>query len=515
LQDLNRYITDPGVKPAEICIEINELTRDTLFNRLIENGEDIKITDKGKTIGRINNAKFLSDYMAENQKNLEFYKNIFEKIKIGICIIDAEGRVIEWNKCIEEIYGISREKILGKNIKEFFKEPVNFNALKSRSEFLHMNNDELEGRNAIVDAYPIYLGDKFLGVISTDYSKKQINELYESLQKANKKITELQNKILKFDTDNTTDLFIGQSRLMRKQLDIADKIAQTDVPILISGESGVGKEVFARYIHTKSGREGAFVAINCSAIPDNLFESMFFGYKRGAFTGANERGQKGYFELAHKGTLFLDEIGEMPLAQQAKLLRVLQENKYLPLGAEKENFADVRFITATNVELNAAIEEKRFREDLYYRIKGIKIYIPSVRARSEDIPELLNYFLRINNRKYNKKIAAFSDAAMHILQQYSWPGNIREIKSNVQQMVIMAADKIIKEEDISDDIRYVVSNNMLNKDKGLIAMLDRYEQYLIREALVNADGDIKFAAKSLGVPRSTLYYKLEKFRIKY
>ena len=241
--------------------------------------------------------------------------------------------------------------------------------------------------------------------------------------------------------------FIVNDETTKKALEIAKKAAKTDVPVMLLGESGVGKEEFAKFIHKESGRKGKFIAINMSAIPDNLIESELFGYVKGAFTDAVSD-KKGLFELANGGTLFLDEIAEMPYHLQSKLLRVLQEKEFFPLGSTKAIKVDVRIISATNQNVEKLIKENRFREDLYYRLSTIPIYIPPLRERKNDILPIAKEILKNAVREFNLGEKILSPEAEKALLEYNWPGNIRELINVIKRAVILSDGKEIKKKDL-------------------------------------------------------------------
>jgi len=270
----------------------------------------------------------------------------------------------------------------------------------------------------------------------------EIEDLIKAIE--NKRIfkEKTKNKKIEIKTE-----FIAKDKNTLRVLEIAKKVAPTDVNVMLLGESGVGKEEFAKFIHYNSGRKGKFIAINMSAIPEHLIESELFGYVKGAFTDANAD-KKGLFELAEGGTLFLDEIGEMPYNLQAKLLRVLQEREYFPLGSTKAKKIDVRIISATNQNLEKNIKEGKFREDLYYRLSTIPIEIPPLRERKNDILPIAKFILEKTLKEYNLENKKFSKEAEKELIEYSWPGNIRELINVVQRAAILSEGDIIKPKDL-------------------------------------------------------------------
>lgn len=312
----------------------------------------------------------------------------------------------------------------------------------------------------------------------------------------------------------------GNSKVMRSTLEAVEKIAMSEgTTILLEGESGVGKEMIARYIHSISNRrEGPFIAINCGAIPKELAESELFGSEKGAYTGAGDKTRIGKFELADGGTLLLDEIGELSLDLQVKLLRVLQDKKFFRLGGTKEISVNVRIIAATNRDLRQAISEKAFREDLFYRLNVASIRIPPLRERKEDIPLLAMAFIDEFNKLMNRNIKRISSEALEMMQNYSWPGNVRELRNTIERAVLLTSGDELKPEHLNflekenqtktiDDDQYI-----LKIPKTGIKM-DQVIRDLIIKTLEITDGNQIQAAKVLGISRSKLRYRMEQLKI--
>ncbi len=314
---------------------------------------------------------------------------------------------------------------------------------------------------------------------------------------------------------------IGESQQMKAVKQILEKIAPTDSAVLISGESGTGKELAAKFIHKASPRrDKRFVPINCACIPENLLESELFGYERGAFTGASQM-KLGLIELAHGGTLFLDEIGELPLHLQAKLLRVLQERLIQRVGGLKEIFVDIRLLAATNQDLHIAIEQKRFRQDLFYRLNVINVEMPPLRERTEDIPLLANYFISRIGPRLRKPDVSITPAAMELLNQYSWPGNVRELENVIERMLVLLDGDTITADGIPVDIREGIKVAAPQVSEPVIRTVPidyreartRFESEYIRELLEKTSGSVTEAARLSGISRRNLYEKLEKLGI--
>jgi two-component system NtrC family response regulator len=327
---------------------------------------------------------------------------------------------------------------------------------------------------------------------------------------ANFKKIENENMQLKDFVKNTfRPNLIGKSPKFKTVMNLIEKVAETDAPVLLYGESGTGKELFAKQIHYQSNRATKpFVAVNCAAIPENLFESELFGHKKGSFTGA-DRDKTGKIKNADKGTLFLDEIGEIPLDMQAKLLRFLQEGEIQPVGAGSLEYVNVRVIAATNKNLEILVEKGQFREDLYYRLNIFPITIPPLRERKEDIPELVDFFLK----KYGYKHIQVDKDILAKLQNYDWPGNIRELENAVYRMAILAKDGRLTIDFLNkgtDNVKSCLTLNLPNDSFDILA----FEKEIILKSLEKFNGNKSKAAEYLCIPRHVLLYRLEKYEIK-
>ncbi len=332
-------------------------------------------------------------------------------------------------------------------------------------------------------------------------------------------ITQQQNDILILQqmlsvyADPSKNHMLGTSLKMQSLRESAQKVAQIPfVNILLTGESGTGKNLLARYIHTFSQNpDQPFIEINCAAIPDHLLESELFGYEKGAFTNATTA-KKGLLEEADGGTLFLDEIGELPIALQAKLLHVLDDKGFRRLGSNKEIHVQFRLIAATNRDLQTLVSEKKFREDLLFRLNVVQITLPPLRELETDVLEIAAHLIRHFNAKFNKKVEGFSKQAQQALLTYHWPGNVRELSNIIERAMIFASSDIIQEEDL---LFQKPQNNVTHKwhipNEGL--NLDNLEKELIQEALKKANGNKTSAAKLLGLTRDTLRYRLEKHNL--
>ena len=318
---------------------------------------------------------------------------------------------------------------------------------------------------------------------------------------------------LRRQTPSESSGIVYASRQMEELLRKASLYAKSDAPVLILGESGVGKELLARYIHRESGRSGKFVSINCAAIPENLFESELFGYTKGAFTGALSD-KPGLFEEADGGTLFLDEVGELPLPLQAKLLRVLQEGEVRRLGSNRTEKIDVKLVAATNRDLKELISQGKFREDLYYRLNVLTLEIPPLRERPEDVVTLTGYFLKKFSSKYGKEVE-MTPEALEILLSYPFPGNVRELENLIHRLVITSSGAI-KPEDLKDLATSESGSNgafTVDFSEPLPQKVARLEKVMIEEALKRTGYVQTKAAKLLGIDEKSLRYKRRKYGI--
>ncbi|HEY5691366.1 MAG TPA: sigma-54 dependent transcriptional regulator [Cyclobacteriaceae bacterium] len=343
--------------------------------------------------------------------------------------------------------------------------------------------------------------EKLLATIYSSLRLRESRNEIESLRIKNKEINQALNE--KFSD------IIGQSQPMQRIFQTIERVAHTDANVLILGENGTGKELIARAIHRNSSRKHeSFVSVDLGSITETLFESELFGHKKGAFTDAKED-RAGRFELANKGTLFLDEIGNLSMPLQAKLLAVLQNRKVSRVGANKETPVDIRLICATNMPLYEMVKENRFRQDLLYRINTIEVEIPPLRDRFEDIPLLANHFLKHYATKYGKSLNKLSDAAMIRLNKHNWPGNIRELQHSLERAVILSNSSVLQPEDFN-------FNASTNKEADQQLNLEQFnleevEKILIRKVLKKYNGNITQAAGELGLTRSSLYRRLEKY----
>jgi DNA-binding NtrC family response regulator len=351
--------------------------------------------------------------------------------------------------------------------------------------------------------------------VTKDFDYDQLRSLVRNAserQDLNRQVLTLSAQV----ADQTEREFIvGPSKMTRDIVDLVHKIAKLSATVLILGESGTGKELLARLIHREAGdREAPFIAVNLAAIPKELAESTLFGHERGAFTGAH-RQQLGKFELASNGTLFLDEIGDLRLELQGKLLRAIQEGEIERVGGTKPIKTEFRLITATNIDLEKAVKEGRFREDLFYRINVIPIKMPPLRERAEDIPQLAEFFMQRYNGRFRKQIRGITETTMTVLKKYWWPGNIRELENLVERLVAVSDKDYISEEDLPLEFHFAQLEPAGVRTANLFEdATNTFERNFILRALEKNAWNVTGTAEYLGIPLSTLKYKMDKLDVR-
>lgn len=439
----------------------------------------------------------------------------------GIYITDGNGVTLFINKSYSSMSGIKKEDAVGFHMQDlikkgYFLESASLKVIETKKP-VSIIDCFSNGKKCLATANPVFDENGQIKMVVTNLRdmtelldlKNQLEELYDLNKKYYFELKELRK-----DIENKYNI-IGNSKSMIEIYEIIDRIAETDATVLVLGETGVGKEVVAREIHKNSLRKnGPFIKVNCASIPESLFESEMFGYASGAFTGADNKGKPGLIELANKGTLLLDEIGELSLSSQSKLLRVLEENKVTRVGGTEPINIDVRIIAATNRDLKKEVEKGTFREDLFYRLNVIPIYVPPLRERKEDIPLLSKYFLDLYNSKYNKT-KTLSHKAFELLKWYSWPGNVRQLKNLIERLVLTCPYDIITDDYISGFFGKEEIEELYNLGQGELTLdeaVSTIERQLIQNALKKYRTTRK-AAKALGVSQPTIVRKCKKYGI--
>ena len=490
-------------------------------NTIIANRTAIR--DDEDIVGVLSIFQDVSEY--ENLADqLAVYKELSEQLDViiessydGMWISDANGKVLRVNRASLRFAGAEAEDLVGKDMRELvdggqFDRSATLEVLK-RGTAVSLMQTQHDGKQVMVTGNPVFddQGNIRLVVINardlTELNRLQA-ELEESRLLTQHYRRELSQSHLQHDLSSKV---VMRSPVMMRTYDAAMRVAQVDSSVLLSGESGVGKSLFAKLIHEVSPRkDGPLVRVDCGGIPASLVEAELFGYERGSFTGALDSGKPGYFELAHDGTLFLDEVGELPPTVQAKLLRFLEDNEVVRVGSATPRRINVRIIAATNRDLNRMVQKNQFRRDLYFRLKVVPLHLPSLKERKEDIPLLVHYFLKKFNEKCGtaKKI---SPGALDALYRHSFPGNVRELANLVEQLVVLAPSEVVEQEDLPTSVRTAPSagRNQTGDDTwDLPLAVKRLEQDLIARAILTF-GSQREAAKHLRINHSTISRKVK------
>lgn len=434
----------------------------------------------------------------------------------GMVVVDENSRVTMINNFYLEVLGVTREQALGRHIFELTPHSELPNIVRTgKAQFV--DYWKVGERDFMIIRAPIKKDGKTIGALGKTLFKdmglahvfaRKLAQLEDDLKFYKEELRKIHSAAYTF-----ADI-IGEGFKIQSTIRLAQRTARTTSTVLLTGESGTGKELFAHAIHNDSTRRhGPFIKVNCAAIPEPLLESELFGYVEGAFTGARKDGKPGKFELANHGTIFLDEIGDMSLTMQAKLLRVIQEPEIERIGGTQPYKIDVRIIAATNRKLETMVQERTFREDLFYRLNVMVLELPSLRERPGDIKLLANYLVTKLNRKLETEVEGISQEAMQVLQNYAWPGNVRELESVLERTMNMVDEPIILPEHLPPRIlqaKMTVDENQSGEQSRLEEGRNSAEKELLLDALRRAKGKKAKAAKILGIHRSVLYKKLAK-----
>ncbi|PAD19478.1 sigma-54 interaction domain-containing protein [Shouchella clausii] len=456
--------------------------------------------------------------LAEQVTDLRSIQTMLEAIinssNDAISVVDENGTGLMVNPAYTKLTGLDSDQIIGQpataDISE--GESIHMQVLRTkkpvRGARLKLGPHK---KDVIVNVAPVVVDGELKGSIGVIHDVSELNRLSSQLQHAQKRLATL-------EATYSFSEIVGTSKEMAFAIEQAKRGAKTSFPILLLGETGTGKELFAHAIHNESERKGQpFVRVNCAALTETLLESELFGYEQGAFSGALKSGKKGLFEEAEHGSIFLDEIGEMSPNTQAKLLRVLQEQEIVRVGGTKPIPIHVRVIAATNVDLEGAIRERRFREDLYYRLNKLPIRIPPLRERLSDLPALIDHLLRKLNLDYGHNIQSISKLVLSRFEGYYWPGNVRELENVLARSMIYMDLGATELTDVSLPQEFGQSGKREESDatapKQLQAFLAEKEKEHLRRTLAEVDGVKTEAAKLLGISIRSLYYKLEKYNL--
>ncbi|OYD09807.1 sigma-54 interaction domain-containing protein [Paludifilum halophilum] len=534
-----------GLQPEEVMgAKIGDAIPNTRLDRVLvtgqaelnrplalANGKEIitnrePVTDQqGQVIGAVAVFRDITEVMSLTQQvtDLKGMKSqlqaIIDSSDDAISVVDTEGLGILINPAYTRLTGLRPADVIGKpadtDISE--GESMHMEVLKTRRPVRGVPMKVGPGRkDVIVNVAPIIVEGELKGSVGIIHDMSEIKRLNRELEQARRIIRTLEAKY-------TFEDIIGESREMRVALDEARQGARTRATVLLRGESGTGKELFAHAIHNDSSRKyNQFIRVNCASLSESLLESELFGYEEGAFTGARRGGKKGLFEEASGGTIFLDEIGELSPSTQAKLLRVLQEKEVVRVGGTKAIPVDVRVIAATHVDLEKAIREKGFREDLYYRLNVLPIHIPPLRSRIGDIEALSLHLIKKFNQEYGRNVSELSTEALAVLESFPWPGNVRELENVLGRAMIHMSfnERVIQKKHLlpmegarESSLPSLNPSPTDEEPESLHKVVSRTEREYIRRVFEACDGNKTETARRLGISVRNLYYKLEKYRI--
>ena len=476
------------------------------------------IENNGLLIGAFSVFKDISEavHMAEQITDLKEIetklKAIFYSSDEAISVVDEEGIGIMINPAYTRITGLTENQVIGKPATTDIAvgESVHMKVLKTRRAVRGVAM--LVGPNkkeVVVNGAPVIVDGKLKGSVGIIRDVSELKNLNRELHRAKQMIRTLEAKYSFED-------IIGSSEVMKIAIEQAKLAAKTPATILLRGESGTGKELFAHAIHNGSDRKfNKFIRVNCASLSETLLESELFGYEDGAFTGAKRGGKKGLFEEADNGSIFLDEIGELSLSTQVKLLRVLQESEITRVGGTQSIPLNVRIIAATNVHLEKAMVDGKFREDLYYRLNQMPIFIPPLRKRKGDLKPLCIRLIEKINQEYGRNVEGVTKKALSRLEKYDWPGNIRELDNMIRRAIIFMNynETFIDAEHLVDSSSEVESTAIIPSEGTLTERIEEYEKLIIEKTLAKNNGNKTKSAKELGLSIRNLYYKLEKYNL--
>lgn len=471
--------------------------------------------------------------ISSNEKEIERLRqmnkvldSIIDSSYDGIYVADHQGYGLKVNEAYTRLTGVVADELIGKNMNDVVKEgivseSVTLKVLKEKKAMTIMQ--KIQDKEFLVTGNPVFDNEgQITQVVTNLRDLSELNRLKLELYETKKYTQQILDKINEFKSKEEIKLLldgvIAQSKEIMEVISIVKKICEVDSTVILLGETGVGKEVFANMIHLNSKRsEKPYIKVNCGAIPPQLLESELFGYEKGSFTGADRNGKAGLFEKADGGTIFLDEIGEVPLELQVKLLRVLQEFEVTRIGGSQAKRVNVRIISATNRDLKKMVQENTFREDLYYRLNIVPIHIPPLRERIADIAPLAYYFLNKVNEKYQLK-KRFHSEVIYLMEQYQWPGNIREMENLIERIAVTTDEEEITVDDFPSGIFHTIiqTNNAHEGEKltslGLKEIVAELERRLIKDSISEYKTTRK-AAKVLGISQSALVKKMKKLGV--
>lgn len=466
----------------------------------------------------ITDLESVSGELEKTQEVKEQLNTVIQSSFDGIVETDDQGNILIINDAYARITGINREEMIGRNVQDlvrngYYDRSVSLMVME-QGKPVTIEQKLKTGKKLLVTGNPVFNErGKLIRIITNARDLTELEQLRQDMEQAQELSRHYQEELRKMRISEESN-FVAESQQSKDIIDLIMRVGKVDTTVLIQGESGVGKEIVAQQLHKHSPRfQQPFIKINCAAIPESLLESELFGYEAGAFTGASKNGKMGIFELANKGSLFLDEIGDIPLHIQVKLLRVLQEGEFTRVGGSKAIQVDVRVIAATNRDLGKMVAEAKFREDLYYRLNVIPVYVPPLRERKEEIAPLVRHFVQMFNQKYgfDKSITA---SALGILMEYNWPGNIRELRNVIERALVANPDMVI---DNFSFLKLNQSDKYLKpaNDCGPINLqqeVEDFEKQMIKK-YVEKYGSLRKAARLLGSSQTTIWRKANQYGI--
>ncbi|ERK31196.1 HPr family phosphocarrier protein [Clostridium intestinale] len=522
-KDVDKVIYQSKLKEINKSGKSELMVREVINDRiLLINRTPIMIDKISKgalaVFSDISNLEKVKNELKTVKELKERLQLILETVQDGICVMSSEGVITYVNRAYLRILSEKEENILNKNIRDISPDGVRRRVLETGKSVVGALSYKENDVTIVCNVNPIIVDGEITGVVSVIKNITEVKKLSEKLKKASAKAEYLEEELFRTKKpDLAFSKYIGYSGKVLDALATASKAAKTNTTVLIRGESGTGKELIAEGIHYGSkNAKGPFVRVNCAAIPQNLLESELFGHEKGSFTGAIKR-KLGKFELAQNGTIFLDEIGEMDKSMQAKILRVIQEKEFQRVGGEETIKVNVRIIGATHRNLEEMVRTMEFREDLYYRLNVIPIFLPPLRERRQDIAPLLEHFINKISKNIGKNISLVKNDAMEALLNYSWPGNVRELENLVERLVALNENQVI---DLDDLPSYMRQERPMKHEKAHVTSiieddilpLKEYEKIIIEKALKRY-GSYNAAGKVLGLTHKTVAAKARQYGI--
>ncbi|MBD9399527.1 sigma-54 interaction domain-containing protein [Pseudomonas sp. PDM11] len=445
------------------------------------------------------------------------FRELLDALHDGVYITDADGITLKVNGAYERLTGLRSEDVVGQHMQGLVEQGVISQSVSLRvlkeGRALSMMQSVSQGKRLLVSGTPILdTAGQVRYVVSTVRDMTELLRIKHERDEL-QQLRQLRSSTAKLHAGQRDDLLhaspVANLPASGRLFAQARQVAASDVKVLLQGETGVGKTLIAQYIHKSSPRAAQpFLALNCGALPENLIEAELFGYVAGAFTGAGSKGKRGLLELAHHGTVFLDEIGDLPLALQVKLLKVIEESRFIPVGGLELKEVDVRIITATHHDLRQMVADGRFRADLYYRLNVVPIHIPALRERPDEIQPLLDFYLAEFNGRYGRALT-WGLEALDALTDYAWPGNIRELINLVERLVVTCTGEAVELFDLPEEMRAPAAEGG-NENLPLRKQVEQLERRLIRKALVQHK-TTREAAKALGLSQATLVQKMKRW----